>query len=798
MNKSTQIATIIEKRRPLAARIEKVEQNLQSLASALGQLEEYRTFLKGKAEDTNMIAALDQIDLLKSQTSLQTELDYLNKLKVRFSRNTLNIGVVGRARQGKSRLLQSLTKLTRAEIPDGDRQHCTGVRSTIYHTPNVETYGEVTFHSEYSFLTEVIAPYYRELKLGNPPVSLEAFVNQPLQGLSPELIIYAEPKAKYEYLRRYRSKFQEYSPFLQQASPRRISRNQIREYVAQDDLAGERIYFKYMAVKEVKIFCPFLNEQVEQIALVDMPGLGDTGIGDEARLMEALGQDVDIVLFVRMPKAGGDSWLDVDVRLYDIAFKALVELPIDLWSFMVLNQTDATSKNGDNAKNCDDLKNSFAEKHINVIDCLKANCSKSEAAAQVLDRVLTYLMGNITTLDKRYAESRQLHLLHLHRTTQDELEKAQRILEQHANSDQLFKDSFNQFWDALTQGLEDLLREIRRMLGKDDPAFKEKVADVLRKCREDAGLPPDLATLEQGRDREGGYTDIYSDYLRKIRTDLSKHFLLLDGQIQQSLDNIKTKIARKLVNQIGLKIVDVQDPKILKTLAQQIRTRVGSGNLELGFQTLGDFDVSFAGIMQRQLRDYLDELTADRHPLQKFPQLSKEDLLAIAQILAPLTLQNFLSQFTDPTWLQVMNFVQPLAEEITDPSPEQSQALQAFNSTKRSAEPDGQQVLKRLHTLHKQVVTSCEEILNRLLKEPNHIAYSMTAEFVDRVLRSGKQRPGDVKDEWEIFLNAEDIKSKIWTQFQQLSDRKQEQREWGDRVDAAMQANSEALYHFLD
>jgi len=38
-----------------------------------------------------------------------------------FSRSTLNIGVIGRARQGKSRLLQSLTGLGTEEIPSGDR-----------------------------------------------------------------------------------------------------------------------------------------------------------------------------------------------------------------------------------------------------------------------------------------------------------------------------------------------------------------------------------------------------------------------------------------------------------------------------------------------------------------------------------------------------------------------------------------------------------------------------------------------------------------------------------------------------
>lgn len=797
MDRSTQIAQIIEKRRPLADRIDRVQHNLQTLAASLQQLEDYRAALKNKAEDSNTIASLDQISLKSLQAKLQTELKELIKLKARFSRDTLNIGVVGRARQGKSRLLQSLTKLTSAEIPDGDRQHCTGVRSTIYHTPDIDPYGEVTFYTQISFLNEIIAPYYEELKLGTPPATLEEFTSQPLPGLTPALSG-AEHRAKHEWLRKYRSKFTEYSSLLHQTSPQRITRSQIREYVAQDDLRGERVFFKYMAVREVKIFCPFLSQGVEQIALVDMPGLGDTGIGDESRLMNAVGRDVDAVLFVRMPSSKGDDWFDVDVRLYDIALNALAELPIDLWSFMVLNQTDASSKNSDNRPNCQDLKNTIADKHLKVVDCLIANCAKPDEAETVLDRVLTHLTEQITTLDRRYAESRQLKLLQLHRIIQQQLEQAKAVLGQHANSERLFKSTFKQFWDDLTTGLEGLLDEIRQSLGKDDPAFQATVIEVMRKCRTQSGLPTEPPVIRQGRDREGDYTVAYADYLHKLRTDLSAHFLLLDGQIQQSLDGIKVKIVRRLINPpINLKLVDLQSPQPLKSIAQQLDSRMSGSNLALGFQTLADFNVSFSGIIQRQLRDYLDELTADRQPLLESALLSKEKLLEIAQVLAPTLLQTFMGQLPNPTWIQVKDFVQEVAETITDPSREQYQALLSLKPIS-SSELNGQTVLNRLNGLHEQVVSACEQTLNGLLKEPNHIAYAMTAEFVDRVLRSGKQRPKDVQDEWEIFLSDDTLKAQIWPQFQQMGNRKQEQQTWRYHVEEATNANLEERYRFLE
>ena len=180
-NRTTHIASIIEQRRPLAHQIKVVEDNLRTLVSKLRHLEEYRNQILLQIDDQNVIGSLKEIDCLTIQRNIEAELLALNKLRVRFSRDTLNIGVIGRARQGKSRLLQSLTGLTSAEIPDGDRQHCTGVRSTIHHNTGVETYGEVWFHSEQSFLNEVVAPYYEKLRLGFKPTNLEAFARNPIE-----------------------------------------------------------------------------------------------------------------------------------------------------------------------------------------------------------------------------------------------------------------------------------------------------------------------------------------------------------------------------------------------------------------------------------------------------------------------------------------------------------------------------------------------------------------------------------------------------------------------------------------
>ena len=54
-------------------------------------------------------------------------------------------------------------------------------------------------------------------------------------------------------------------------------------------------------MKQVKIACPFPVEEIGAIALVDVPGLGDFRLGDESLVIEALGQEVDFILFIRKP-----------------------------------------------------------------------------------------------------------------------------------------------------------------------------------------------------------------------------------------------------------------------------------------------------------------------------------------------------------------------------------------------------------------------------------------------------------------------------------------------------------------
>lgn len=738
ISRATQIARIIQKRCPLAQRIETVETNLKTLAAALRQLEKHRDQLLDRVDDPGTIGRLREVDYFAIQRSIDVELASLNSLKSRFSRNTLNIGVVGRARQGKSRLLQSLTGLSTVEIPDGDDQHCTGVRSNVHHNSEIgETYAEVWFHTERSFLDEVIAPYYEQLHLGSRPRSIQEFGDQALPELPRELAQRSQAAAKYDHLLRYHQNLHKYCDALSTPSPRRIPQGEIRQYVAQDTIDRRRIFFNYLAVREVKIVCSFPNTDIGKIALVDMPGLGDTGIGDEERLIKTLGQDIDLVLFVRMPKSTGDFWAKEDIELYDMANSALIDLPMKEWSFMVLNQVSGSS---DNRKNCESLAMTIAEKHIDVQGIIIANCADlEEAKTEVLDRVLEYLSQRIEVLDRQYASACQDRLIQLQKNVSVELDKTKDAWKQASKDDWFpkFIGLFGKFWNDLTRELERLISSMISERDTDDRNFKSAVDLAISACRSETGVP-ELEEIQQKCYAAGAYMTAYAECLHEVRTHLSKQFLSLDIALKESLEEAKAHVVEILKTYGKLeKLAEGDGSEFLKRLAEKVPENLTG--LRLGFQTLATFDLQYRGLVQHRIRRHLDVLTPNR------------------------TIYRLEGGFLDK-WI---------------------------DKTGKPHTSSAERILSNLCKAQAEAVNSCEKELKTLLKEPSQAGFAIVEEFVDRVLRAE-----GVRTEWQIFL--QEVASDVWVdEFDTTIERTQLRRDWLQKIGEVENAKQPDALNFL-
>jgi GTPase Era involved in 16S rRNA processing len=666
-DRTARITDIIAKRRPLADKIAGTQDNLKSLASALDKLEVHRKRLLKEVEP-DIKERLNTIDFSSLESSITTELEVLDKLRGRFSRNTLNIGVVGRMRQGKSTLLQSLSGLDNDVIPAHSGGACTAVRSTICPRFNAETEAKVTFHSEDSLFKEVILSYYTELKLTPIPASFSDFVNSPL----PDKPSSATNEAMYQRLKHdYYSNQAVYRDLLG-ASQLTVPRHKIQDYVTHANGAGS---FKSLAVQEVKIYCLFPNSEVGQIALVDIPGLGDLKVGDEKLMLETLGQEVDVVLFVRRPDPHGDDWKTEDTDLYDKAAEALNDLSER--SFFVLNQLSNPHDESKNA--CERFKQRLdsGQLGIKVVDCIIADCSDPQQANHLLDRVLKHLEKEIIDLDTKYAESCQERLIQLQSAVKAELDNARNSLGQEAqpNKDaQLFVPLFNQLWKNLKNSLQELLKELRKQRDEVDTNFKEKVDEAIQNCRKDTGIPS-TDKIEIQANSTGGYPNAYYQYLPEIRAHLSHKFLSLDEGLKLSLEQVKSQVTEVLVNQGRLgRLTKARGSDFLREMVKLLPGQLIPGEpskLKFGFQLLAEFELSYRGFVQHRIRQHLDGLTPN-----------------------------------EPATLQL------------------------------STSPSVQQVFINLKTAHAEAVYQCENALENLLSEPSQAAFAIVEEFVDRILRA--------------------------------------------------------------
>ena len=404
-----EIQKIIEQRQPLAQRVMKVRENL---SEAAGKFENFNIICREIFNDKELAKEFgsgknvgrffeEAERLINEASKRQEELKHLQK---RLTRNTLNIAVIGRARQGKSRLLQSITGLTAQEIPDSNLDFCTGVRSDIINEDTDVEYAIVHFLSEEKFLSDNVLPYFAELKkyISSIPSSISAFKNFPLPEASS--INDTAMKQHLNHLLEIQKNLSKFENLLGQRQTQ-IKKHEIRDYVAHDDKDGKEI-FNYLAVESVEIFCRFPNEDVGSLRLIDLPGLGDIRIGDVARVVNALRDQVDLVFFISKPPHTGAGWQDVETNLYSEAASALGEkLPIEKWSFWVFNH----DKKADNEIQCKMLRDTIEEKaQIKVSDTVIVDCSNSqEVSENLIDAALSYLSKNIERNDKEYAENLQ-------------------------------------------------------------------------------------------------------------------------------------------------------------------------------------------------------------------------------------------------------------------------------------------------------------------------------------------------------------------------------------------------------
>jgi len=562
-NRQRQIDEIINARKPMAQRakefialFEQVEQGLATFESFIkGYYAKPDFDLNTKARLQELLPELDDIRI-----KLNRERETLSLLSARFSRTTLNIGVLGRAGEGKSTFLQQVTGLDSKVIPAGEGFHCTGTTSIVVNHKVEDPYADIEFHTADSFLKEVIGPFYTELGLGVIPYSIEDFRETfPARHAArkAELANDATKCSQLDRIAEIHQNLRHYEPLL--GRQRNERETNIRSYIAQIDANGEKIWF-WPAVRSATIYCTFPHADIGRIGIVDTPGLGDFISGAEQRLVETIGMKLDILLFVRRPKSRAIIEPQ-DTHLYNLVTGALPNLPLSRWAYFIVNDDTV------NTAVAKSFLTELSKSNIRIRLATQANFRDSNSVETALSQILDDVALNLAKVDNELFENWKAGLSVIHTSLDHFAQKAATVLPKAvADPDrQLFRTLFNQLWDQLSTKFGSTIEKYWENRNIPDQAYLDRVSEIIENLRNLDSLQTSNGPLLPDADRikteaaAPGLPMWQANKFHAMRVYLSAAFEELNVFFDSRFHCLRKELADNLRDQDGGKLGFIGD-----------------------------------------------------------------------------------------------------------------------------------------------------------------------------------------------------------------------------------------------
>ena len=480
-----------------------IEKNLQKIDALLAALRDTR----GRAASVaarypDLAAALQGVSFNDTENKLLEARVACESALTRLRRESINIGVAGKARQGKSQILQMLTGLDDRQIPTGDGGFCTASRSIVRN--GAARSATVHYLTEAKLLQDKVAPSYAPagstpvaLGLSPQPASIAAFVATELPSVSDTASV--EALENWKKVRALQEDLRANPGLVSKlgASPESVPVDTVRKYLVKDK--GEA---DYQVVDHVEVVTPFEMNLPQGMTVYDLPGLEDPTPGIRETMLKSVSEDADIVLLLRMPKNTGDDWDAADLRTMNMlkdVYPAEEIQPKD-WIQLVLNLDKRPASH--NEKNVERMKGK-APSGFSPVVC---DCGSKEAVREMVDANIDALVrqaGRIDDLRIRQADE----AFRIALTEANALYNALR----NASGDVVAHESGFDFERHLLA----FMGELRGPFKKDiAPGFREKTREVLerhfREAKEKFGrlydqnadsfdFPPELPVFSRAR-----------------------------------------------------------------------------------------------------------------------------------------------------------------------------------------------------------------------------------------------------------------------------------------------------------
>ena len=675
-----QIQQIIDKRKlerlpqieKEIAFLKEVRARIQSLDSVISTVSHqmnakhgpYYTMLQA---DPGMEARFMAVSTTEVKHLIDAQLQALENLKKRFSRDAVQIAFIGFERQGKSCFLQSISGLSNKVIPAYSGTSCTGAVSVIHNVDkdlevHIEFYDLEAFlkivqeklqtffpqkHFTVSSLNDLKYLDLSDFDTDNTKLSMQfnkfknAFVDH--VSVYESLIGHAKLVTSDDnQIIQHVSQYEEFEAIPNGENADEFTQKEKQDGSGNKIIVWEKKYYKYIAVKSVNIYTRFVDPSIgsSKIVLVDTIGIGDVSnerIEDE--MFRVLREDCDAAVDVFKPQANGDSFNEQQNDVLTKIGLRLSDREPQRWIYYVLNRVE--SGKGYNVEVIPEImekvKTSFQNmKTKPVADVMDIDAvNADEVNHKLVSPLLDLITNNLDDIDSNLvieANKSNDILYHEYKLLADAVAKVvSSSMKQGSNELKKFRELYK--FD-LTYSNELKILDNNYFLAKDKPcpAVKDNIEAVIANLTRLIDRPDVIvADVAKG---DKATNDILEKYCKIFRNRIYTAFddvnttvlLPLQNQVKDSLIKILFDNAR--FGRIPLQDYAVEDGPSQQWLVCFIKEKVDKEvfpHLNYVLNFVLDYEISIEGLMEFNVAKCLDTLDKNSSafkpmtPLQGMP-----------------------------------------------------------------------------------------------------------------------------------------------------------------------------------
>lgn len=485
----------------------------------------------------------------------------------RVRRDTVNIGVIGGTKVGKSTLLRTITKLPDTVVPSTRFNPTTAAASSIYHTDGAPS-ATLLLHTWESFREEYLAALHEMAGLDPVPADIEGFrrFRYPAAGSAEA----AGAKAD-DYLRKLQTAQRSLDSYerllLGRERTATVEFAALRPYVAYprkeendpDDVQP------YHAVRSIRIEQPFLDGVATRLGLIDLPGAGEAGLDIDRQFLRQVKNEIDLLLMVKRGDRKGASYLAEDSYTRNLADSARGGVPLDDYYVVVVNRDRANDLDGAFfANTVKSVREVSGERNIRVLAADVAD--REEVLTGLLEPVLRHLATRLAEMDRAVVREA---LTLVAAVAEDIAGYADEVLRRVREAIHLLPDQEDEFRtlaeklrNALAVDLSELVDRYDANLvsGDCDAALTAAVAEAVGEARSWV-----RGGLGHG-DRDAWMEEIRGPYLHgsleakqdeyyRAKTEITTIFSRIDPSLNESVQRLWDEVAEVLRGRLTSELV---------------------------------------------------------------------------------------------------------------------------------------------------------------------------------------------------------------------------------------------------